>query len=77
MQHAGTAGLKDDSATVALPVLSGPGSERRESCDPRGLIEKVSACNLPIRALVRSLPDNQLHQVHLPDHIVEGADAGV
>lgn len=53
------------------------GREEREAGDPRCFIQELRPCDFPVVALRRRLADNQLHEVHLADHVLEGADVGV
>jgi hypothetical protein len=48
-------------------------SELGESGYPCSFVEEFCPGNLPICALGRSLSDDHLDQVHLPNHVLESA----
>ena len=53
------------------------GREEGEPSNARCFVEEIGACDLAICAVHCSLSNNHLHQVHLPDHILESADIGI
>lgn len=49
------------------------GGEEGEAGDAGGLVEEVCAADLAVVALVGRVAHNQLDEIHLADHVVEGA----
>jgi hypothetical protein len=53
------------------------GGEEREAGDLGRLVEELGLGDLAVGALLAGLADDELNQVHLLHHVLEGADVGI
>jgi len=53
------------------------GCKQGESGDARGFVEEFGASDLAVGAVRRCVSDDHFYQIHLSDHILEGADIGI